>query len=108
MIFLAQATQPTRWIWTNLSSPELLALIAGGAAVSYAALEVIKQLGLKLIAMWFGWRTAAQQASDALELAKKNEQTNAALSRTLPTTPDPQPQDAAIIQESAATPPKAE
>jgi hypothetical protein len=108
MNFLAQTTQPARWIWTNLSSPELLALITGGSVVAYAALEVVKQFGLKLIAVWFGWKSAAQQAADALELAKKNEQTNAALSRTLPTTPEPQPQDAAIIQAAAATPPKSE
>ena len=50
------------------------------------------------IGAWF-------KGAAALALAKKNEQTNAAFARTLPTTPEPQPQDAEIIQAAAATPP---
>ena len=49
---MVSTTQP---IW-SMTATDLGLWIAGGSVVAYAAIEAIRQIGLKLIGVWFGWK----------------------------------------------------
>lgn len=67
MHLLAQATQPSEWVWTNISPEKLALWIALWSAAVMGGVVAIQKLGTLLISVWFGWKKTAKQQMEELQ-----------------------------------------
>lgn len=99
-MILAQATQPDTWVWTNITPEKLALWVAVWSAAATAAILALFKIINLLIEQFAGSKKLWREKVDGQI---------GALARDSSSTPTPPtPNDKAILEAAAATPPKAQ